>query len=90
MAEEQRRVHFEGQVQGVGFRFTVYQIACRFAVSGYVQNLPDGRVLFVAEGEKVEIDAMITAIEERMQPYIDRFQSDVRPASGEFDGFGVR
>ena len=46
--------HFSGRVQGVGFRYTVYQVAKEFEVSGYVQNLSDGRVRLEAEGERVE------------------------------------
>ena len=38
------RVHYEGRVQGVGFRYTVKNLAREFEVSGTVANLPDGRV----------------------------------------------
>ena len=47
---QRRKVHFRGRVQGVGFRYTVRGVASGFAVTGYVKNLPDGRVLVVAEG----------------------------------------
>jgi acylphosphatase len=45
MPTERRRVHYSGRVQGVGFRFTSQRLAERYAVTGYVRNLPDGRVL---------------------------------------------
>ena len=38
------QVFYEGNVQGVGFRWTIRQIAKGFDVIGWVQNLPDGRV----------------------------------------------
>jgi acylphosphatase len=38
------QVFYEGHVQGVGFRFTVRHIAKGFDVTGWVRNLPDGRV----------------------------------------------
>ena len=39
-----------GRVQGVGFRYFSQAAAVREVVSGWVQNLPDGRVAIVAEG----------------------------------------
>src|SRR5215813_12067767 len=35
---------FTGRVQGVGFRYQTLQLAKGFEVSGWVMNLPDGRV----------------------------------------------
>lgn len=42
----------QGVVQGVGYRFFVIQKAREYGITGYVQNLPDGNVFVVAEGEK--------------------------------------
>lgn len=43
---ETYQIHIQGQVQGVGFRPFVYQLAQRFALSGQVSNRCDGvRVL---------------------------------------------
>ena len=39
-----RHVFFEGRVQGVGFRWTVKNLARGYDVIGWVKNLPDGRV----------------------------------------------
>jgi acylphosphatase len=90
MAVEQRQVHFSGRVQGVGFRFATRAIAERFDLSGYVQNLPDGRVLLVVEGAADELDAFLAAVEEQMAGYIQERQATVRPRSGQFTGFVVR
>ena len=40
------RMHLfvEGRVQGVWFRETAYHLATAHDVSGWVRNLPDGRV----------------------------------------------
>lgn len=56
------RVHYEGRVQGVGFRFTVKNLAREFEVSGTVANLPDGRVELLASGDPDEVDAFLEAI----------------------------
>ncbi len=42
----------QGVVQGVGYRFFAIHKAREYGITGYVQNLPDGSVLVVAEGEK--------------------------------------
>ena len=59
-------VHYSGRVQGVGFRYTTLHLAREYDVSGYVQNLPDGRVCVEVEGEGQEVDAFLAAIEEEM------------------------
>jgi acylphosphatase len=56
------QVFYEGHVQGVGFRFTVRQIAKGFDVTGWVRNLPDGRVELQATGEEDEVRAFVDRI----------------------------
>ncbi len=83
-------VFFSGRVQGVGFRYQSLQVSKEFDVTGYVTNLPDGRVQLEAEGEAGEVAAFVAAIEERMHGYIRKRerQSDRRPA--QFRGFAIR
>ena len=59
-----RQVFYEGRVQGVGFRFTVKQLARGYEVTGWVRNLPDGRVELQCSGERAEVDAFLAAIAE--------------------------
>ena len=87
---ERRRVHFAGRVQGVGFRYTAVSVARRYAVAGYVQNLSDGRVVLVAEGEGAELDRFLADLGETMRAYIRDTQSESGPPTGEFRGFQVR
>ena len=80
---------FTGRVQGVGFRYAALQVAREFEVSGYVCNLPDGRVKLEAEGSKDEVCSFIAAVEERMHGYIRRVEriSDLRVP--QFQGFSI-
>ena len=46
-----RRYLVSGRVQGVGFRYFVQDAAVREGVSGFVRNVPGGRVEAQVEGE---------------------------------------
>jgi len=90
MSQERREVHYRGRVQGVGFRYTAREIAEVFDVRGYVQNLPDGRVRLVVEGEAAELDAFLEAVQQQMRGYIADCETTVQPVRGEFTSFEVR
>ena len=92
MADAQRvTAHYSGNVQGVGFRFTVMHIAKDHpGVSGYVRNLSDGRVEIVAEGPRASVCALLEAVRAEMSGYIGDIETQTSPATGEFDGFGAR
>jgi acylphosphatase len=89
-ARQRREVRFRGRVQGVGFRATTRDIAARFAVVGFVQNLSDGQVLLVAEGEPAELDRFLAAMADEMDRYLEGYDVDHLPATGEFVGFRIR
>ena len=90
MAEKQQRtVHFSGDVQGVGFRYTTCKVAEGFDVTGTVKNLPDGRVRIVVEGTDKEIDAFLDKLESRMDRHVRDRNEQTAPATGKFDGFQV-
>src|SRR5690606_10487850 len=65
-------VHYSGQVQGVGFRMRVQRLALGVRVTGYVMNLPDGRVRLVAEGDAAEVRGLIAAVGKELAEYIAR------------------
>jgi len=56
--------HYEGRVQGVGFRLNVCRTAAGYEVTGTVRNLPDGRVELVAEAPEEELRAFLEGIDE--------------------------
>lgn len=52
-------VYASGRVQGVFFRSETQDEAVKRNVTGWVKNLPDGRVEAVCEGEKEDIEEVI-------------------------------
>lgn len=55
-------MHYEGRVQGVGFRYATRRLAQEYDVSGSVRNLPDGRVELVVTGDSDEVEAFLSAV----------------------------
>jgi acylphosphatase len=53
------RVLISGRVQGVFFRDTCRRMAREHGVSGWVRNLPDGRVEAVFEGRAEDVDRLV-------------------------------
>jgi acylphosphatase len=58
---DRSRVHVlvSGIVQGVAFRAATIDEARRLSLSGWVRNLPDGRVEAEAEGERSDLEALV-------------------------------
>lgn len=84
-----RTVYFSGRVQGVGFRYATQRIAVRYEVTGFVRNLPDGRVELVAEGAVDQLDDFRSAIRCDMGTYIEAEGVTESAATGEFDAFRI-
>ena len=82
------RVFYSGRVQGVGFRYLSLQIAKEFDVSGFVRNLPDGRVQLEAEGDEEQVRAFTAEVADRLSVFIRNVEStDVlrKPAYAGFE-----
>ena len=88
--QQRRLVYYHGDVQGVGFRYTTRNAARAFQVTGFVQNLPDGRVYLACEGDCQELDAFLADIARRMADSITHLETSRETASGEFDQFEIR
>lgn len=89
---ERRRMQilYSGRVQGVGFRYTVHQVAAGFDVTGTVRNLSDGRVELTAEGEKQELEAFRDAIREAgLAANIRKEEAMWGEPQGHFKGFVI-
>jgi acylphosphatase len=84
-----RQVVYSGTVQGVGFRRRAEQVAQDFAVAGYVQNLADGSVELVAEGESAAVAAFLGRVRAVLAREIEAARErDVPPAG--LAGFVIR
>jgi acylphosphatase len=78
---------FSGRVQGVGFRFHTKETAKKFCVTGTVENLDDGRVKVVAEGELEEVNRFLDAVASSMTGNVAKDERFVSEADGGFSGF---
>lgn len=83
-------VFFSGRVQGVGFRYQTLQVAKEFDVSGWVMNLPDGRVQLEAEGRAQEVKEFIAAVQERMDGHIRKVEQTNTTRAPQYVGFAIR
>lgn len=90
MALERVTILYTGRVQGVGFRWTTTRALANLPVTGYVRNLPDGRVELVLEGATSDIAAAEDRVRTALGAHIATEERSPGPATGEFAGFGVR
>lgn len=83
-------VYYEGRVQGVGFRFTTEYMAQELNLTGWVKNLPDGRVELVAEGKEDSLQDLLSKIKLRLRQYISNELVEWEPHKDEFKEFALR
>jgi acylphosphatase len=85
------QVFYEGNVQGVGFRYSVRQIAKGFDVTGSVRNLRDGRVELLVTGEEDEVRAFVEAIgQSELRAHIKKHSEAALADPPAFRGFEIR
>lgn len=87
-----QRIHLviSGRVQGVSFRMSAWEQAQRIGVTGWVKNLPDGRVELVAEGDETSLRQMLAWAQ--LGPrfaHVDQVEVDESAATGEFSNFDI-
>jgi acylphosphatase len=91
MSAQRLRAVVRGEVQGVGFRWSVQRQAGELGLTGYAENLPDGSVQVEAEGDPDRLDQLEAYL--RQGPRWAEVESlDIQraPATGEFRGFSAR
>lgn len=80
-----------GDVQEAGYRAYVMKNAQKLGLVGYVENLLDGTVRVVAEGEKECIEKFVDLIKIKDETIdVESVETKYETATGEFDGKGFR
>ncbi len=80
--------YITGNVQRAGYRVKVIDIANAFSLKGNVQNLEDGRVKVIAEGDEDDLKRFIQAIDiKNTVIYVSSISSKYSPATEDFEGF---
>jgi acylphosphatase len=84
-------VHIGGRVQGVFFRANTQRKALSLGLTGWVRNLPDGRVEALFEGDPEQAEAMLAWCRTGDPPArVDRVEVAREPAAGGFTDFAIR
>ncbi len=87
--EKQAHIYYSGQVQGIGFRYTLADIANNQKVRGWVKNLNDTRVEVLIEAEEGILNSFLQQVNQHFSRYIQDVNIAWLPASGEFRDFRV-
>ena len=87
--KKQVNIYYNGGVQGIGFRFTVENIAGDLGLYGWVKNLKDGRVEVVAEAEEETLKIFLERVREYFSRYIRDTDITWLEASGKLNEFRV-
>lgn len=89
-SDEQRiEVFYSGRVQGVGFRLIAVRQATDLPITGWVKNLPDGRVQLIAEGNVGNLKQLLQRIDLAMAGNIVKRSVDWQPARGSLSKFAI-
>ncbi|HXS67193.1 MAG TPA: acylphosphatase [Candidatus Polarisedimenticolia bacterium] len=90
MKRSRMHIFYSGNVQGVGFRYSVKTVAAGFEVVGIVRNLMDGRVELVGEGPREELEAFRKAIRDAgLDHFIRNEEVSWSEPTSEFRGFEI-
>jgi acylphosphatase len=89
--KEQRHLRIHGKVQGVGYRFFATRVARRMGLKGWIQNMRDGAVEALVEGEKQAIDDWIEELREGPRfAEVTKIEQESRDFTGSLPDFDVK
>ena len=81
-------LHIAGKVQQVGFRSKAVAIANALGIKGNVQNLVDGRVKIVAEGEEADLERFIQGLNiQNTLIYVTDIVKNYSNPTGDYESF---
>jgi len=85
-------IRIKGNVQIAGFRTFIKNIADSLSVVGFAENVEDGNVKVVCEGEEEGVEELIHSIKEKPPSFASVEGMDVgyKEYKGEFTGFERR
>ena len=90
MALARAHVHVTGYVQGVFFRHTTAQRARDRGLTGWIRNLPDGRVEAVLEGEESDVrDVVDWCRSGPAHATVEKVDVEWQPAESGFSAFRI-
>jgi acylphosphatase len=84
-----KHIIFSGQVQGVGFRFTAFNMANRHQLTGFVRNLPDGTVEMLVQGPAQTVNDCMRDIEEEFSGYIRETKIEETSPNPKYEEFKI-
>ncbi|MBL3557018.1 MULTISPECIES: acylphosphatase [Marinobacter] len=91
MSHLRQTMLISGKVQGVYYRASAVKKATELGVTGFAQNLPDGRVEIIAEGPQAALIAFRQWCNDGPPAAeVDRINTEESPATGEFTNFEAR
>lgn len=80
-----------GDVQRVGFRYRVEAIARKTGVRGYVENVEDGTVRIVCEGDRETVNKFVNKIKIKDPPInVEEVEVKFSEPTGEFRTFNIK
>jgi acylphosphatase len=84
------RAHVTGRVQGVYYRAETRKQASQLGLTGWVRNLPDGRVEILAEGEEQSLRQLIAWCRQGPpRSRVDLVEEFPEEYTGEYDSFEI-
>lgn len=88
---ERAHVYVSGQVQGVFFRDSAREKAEQLDLTGWVKNLPDGRVEALFEGPSERVREMVRWCEQGpSHAEVEDVDTEFEASEGDFTSFEVR
>jgi acylphosphatase len=84
-----KHIIYSGRVQGVGFRFTVLNVANNYRLAGSVRNLSHGAVEVYVQGPAESIDSFQRDIDESFAGYIRQADVESIPVNTSLNDFKI-
>jgi len=82
------RLVVDGRVQGVGFRYHIYDYAQEKGLTGWVRNLHTGQVETLAEGTRPQLDEFVEHVRRGpLRAVVTDIKIDWGQSSGQYERF---